>query len=154
MPACSCFRGCIPLDRQNTSVGQAAFFDVCDVETVILFVQAADIIGIRETVQLGSISQREAVIFHELTDLLQFDAVDELHDGHPLDLFENAAQVFGRNAECSRNIGLSNRLAQMLKDILLGFLDVFSIMIRRKILHHTSHAVQTVEELKYQACAV
>lgn len=123
-----------------------------DVVSEILLVEPTCIVRIGIAVQLRGLGKGEAVGFHELADLLELDAVDEMHDGHTLGFFENGAQIFGRKAEMRGNVGLTDGLPQVREDVFLGALDMAVVAVDRGVALGTGVAVDAVEELEHQPC--
>ncbi len=125
-------------------------FCLGDIVTEIFFMQTADIVGIRKAVQLRGLGQGDAIVFDELPDLLELDAIGKIYDGHPLGLLKYIAEVLGRYAEMRGNVGLPDRLSQMLKNVLLGLFDIPLLMVGRQVPRRVGHSVQAGQKLEHQ----
>ena len=95
-----------------------------DIELKQLFIKSADIIRVGIAEKLCGLIQGQILFFHQRSNAFQLDTVDISHNRRFFTLLEHIAEIFGRDSQSIGNVGLPDRLADVLKSIILYFFHI------------------------------
>ena len=117
-----------------------------DIELKQLFIKSADIIRVGIAEKLCGLIQGQILFFHQRSNAFQLDTVDISHNRRFFTLLEHIAEIFGRDSQSIGNVGLPDRLADVLKSIILYFFHILpDALIDRTLLRACAHFIKQLQ---------